>query len=1484
MYDSVMFSGISTINATEIAEQGRLSVLNKLGKSVNGQGVVNGVVKSFVQSISFNANSTVNSANESVSNGTVEPAEKLDSDQDVQWVMEVICFGLSLPISTTEQHEAVRDCVHIYCEWMNAMVTSRVTGKSIPVPICQDPNRYFRKMLQHLYNVFKRRPNPLRTSTSNAQELNNGDIVSRQAVLCHRILRQLETICEDQTSKIDNESWSSILVFLLAINDSLLSTPTEKDDIGTNLCQRIVSSLIEVWLIACQRCFPTPSFWKTFHQLCITLRHRQDVVDQWSRVCLCLTQRLVQLSQPSTSPVTAASSLSSPSPSPSSHSILLEMDHEVVSQTWLRFLHAIGNPVDLSNPAAIAKTLRDNGLTTGSISAIDSRHPSLNDLPENFKRAMRGLSWLVNTFLGLPIPQEKLESFVDPTVSPSVPRKPGHKPTAKGIIQVLGGKSTRHQNSTNLEPQSATQAQPPPPSSSTFHLDFKISGARPKVNSVLNILGNWLFSASLLSSELVASEPTESVSLRSNSSASVNSNDFIRKGSTGTRPDTFPQVDDFEAGQAEAVGALCRLFCSKRTDEDIFPVYTARFYIALQHGLSVKEPLRYQVISNILLNSQNLFQLDLQGVNILIPHFLRAMELVMTNTHRVSSTELRRATINIILSLLAYPLHFSELPIKDNLSESSSLLTFQSLRPRLISLMMNALRTETDSLNSQMLLAGFLTCVQDAAEAEADLLVSQDIQNTSSLAIGTENINGNGTEHKYETTSVNSNLSFNIDSTFGKEGIPDTARGLFARTLSLVCNYLISTSKNDTQFSFAALEVLSALARIRLISNDLPALIYEFKRTTKWICDFIVSQCSRPPPSHSKDMHSTIVAAYQTLSVWFHEHPYLLQDRDCLNIVLEVIELGISGSKSKSAGTVQLKATKDIKPVSMRVREAAESLLTSLMNHFGSSLPSPCPPETINGTSSLNESSILKHMKIVRHVTQEEALKSFRFFIVDNSLLLSILSECHSDRTAIIIRSAFGKYCWQLSTKLLPSHMETKPIPDIVPRPLPNESHKPRHKFSFKYFPDSVERIPLTKLDLVMPTFDSLINESAAAKAEHEMVKKRLEQQCMAERQAQQKISAKPCVTEVKEPTPTNTLDPIRLILSHFGFLSSFHSDALKVQPSLVSLDFLNPELRTNLNALDLISTRTSDTIFVYYVRKGRIDPQEILNSVTSKHYVSSHFLDFVTRLGLVIDVTKHAGWSGNVSSAWKAREEPCTPDDYSDMHLDHGGSAYDGLKKAVYWADISHEMAFVVPSGRLSEEDSFSVDSDLSRMRLTDNVNVADGHSMSSGEGTSISSHSYSDTSRHSWRTKSKQSSLMANVGCDSKVIVIWLESIDDQNSLPVETLLQTTRTGADVSTCKDYFLLTIHPLKNGLYRVDLTSSNAKTPFALPLMDNHVVSKRVLSQFVRLTCLNLCRRRRLDADSFQPAHVKRRLKIQDISNKFKTNMNESEFIHSLFY
>lgn len=128
------------------------------------------------------------------------------------------------------------------------------------------------------------------------------------------------------------------------------------------------------------------------------------------------------------------------------------------------------------------------------------------------------------------------------------------------------------------------------------------------------------------------------------------------------------------------------------------------------------------------------------------------------------------------------------------------------------------------------------------------------------------------------------------------------------------------------------------------------------------------------------------------------QHPYLLQDKECLTTVLEVIELGISGSKSvgKPGEPIKLKDEKELKPVSMRVRESAETLLTLVLEHVGN-FPNDCGPQSVS--SLLDEITLYKHCisnpneKSEPSVSTEQAIQKFRYFVTENSTILALLEE-----------------------------------------------------------------------------------------------------------------------------------------------------------------------------------------------------------------------------------------------------------------------------------------------------------------------------------------------------------------------------------------------------------------------------------------------------------------------------------------------------------
>ena len=149
-------------------------------------------------------------------------------------------------------------------------------------------------------------------------------------------------------------------------------------------------------------------------------------------------------------------------------------------------------------------------------------------------------------------------------------------------------------------------------------------------------------------------------------------------------------IDKYESGRAEALGTLCRIMCSKKTGEEILPVYLARFYLAIQQGLKIHNDRECgESMIAILINSSNLFRVDLDGVRILIPAFISALEIVLPNkdlklNSSISKNELRRACVHLLLSMIVLPLHFQNIVIKELISTGQYIFNLKIVNHNII--------------------------------------------------------------------------------------------------------------------------------------------------------------------------------------------------------------------------------------------------------------------------------------------------------------------------------------------------------------------------------------------------------------------------------------------------------------------------------------------------------------------------------------------------------------------------------------------------------------------------------------------------------------------------------------------------------------------------------------------------------------------------------------------------------------------------------
>ena len=70
--------------------------------------------------------------------------------------------------------------------------------------------------------------------------------MKRQALLCHRVLRTIESVARE-SAILTRDTWETLLKFLLAANDSLLSPPTEKG-VNQNIQRYKLLRNPKIWL------------------------------------------------------------------------------------------------------------------------------------------------------------------------------------------------------------------------------------------------------------------------------------------------------------------------------------------------------------------------------------------------------------------------------------------------------------------------------------------------------------------------------------------------------------------------------------------------------------------------------------------------------------------------------------------------------------------------------------------------------------------------------------------------------------------------------------------------------------------------------------------------------------------------------------------------------------------------------------------------------------------------------------------------------------------------------------------------------------------------------------------------------------------------------------------------------------------------------------------------------------------------------------
>lgn len=146
-------------------------------------------------------------------------------------------------------------------------------------------------------------------------------------------------------------------------------------------------------------------------------------------------------------------------------------------------------------------------------------------------------------------------------------------------------------------------------------------------------------------------------------------------------------------------------------------------------------------------------------------------------------------------------------------------------------------------------------------------------------------------------------------------------------------------------------------------------------------------------------------------------------------------------------------------------------------------------------------------------------------------------------------------------------------------------------------------------------------------------------------------------------------------------------------------------------------------------------------------------FLTMISKFGSVAEIQRHCGWTGNVETSWKP---------ISTNQLDSGAKSktleqIDGIDSILYWVDLTTEIAFYLPH------------------------------------------HFNSKNSKRKF--SSIRSSLVDPTNNEMKILIVWFEEFCDNLDSIID--IQMTKS-------REISIIGIHPLKNHLFRISL-SSNAQ-------------------------------------------------------------------------
>ncbi|CEG45431.1 rap ran gtpase-activating protein [Plasmopara halstedii] len=577
----------------------------------------------------------------------------LPSGHHIRWAMEVLGHSFALPM---EDSEVIAGSLNIYQRWLGVDLDSLAAkgqkgSKDHRPPCMQKVEQTF---IQDMLGQMTLLFEERSSNGSPSGSVENN--LAKHVVLCTKVLNTFDALTKQRGAQLSNSTWDRLIRLVLGAADGLLHNL--RNQLGHLLCGQLVRVLMELYLRSLPQCGPRGELWSLLQKFCRRWIHRPLVIEQWNAITLGLTQSLMkQIYDRDASKEIEVLWADTRQPS------RFELESPMLAYAWYRLLRVIG-------------------------------HPSAIFDPDVYLAAVKGVSRLADEFACI----EKLPRVQWEHVLGALNQAPNrNSPVFKGVHN--------GDNDASKDLSTATLSRIPDQ-----------PRAPPDVNTILRLLGPWLFDACL------------------------------------TRKPRFA------AGRSEALRCLGKLLChySHGRSKRVHWAYSVRSLMALQNALLDDDE---RIAASAVYSWSKVFCLfgsqTLRGAGVVAGPFHKAIERVFRavdhkDTSSALSTKsdgrrggdtffaqddqhvggipivlLRRASIEACSSLLTIHSHIPRKLIKEAEKEIvapamadisglySSLPKYTS--SNVVALLMNAIKTETDPTNQQMMMWIMTVAIQQEA-------------------------------------------------------------------------------------------------------------------------------------------------------------------------------------------------------------------------------------------------------------------------------------------------------------------------------------------------------------------------------------------------------------------------------------------------------------------------------------------------------------------------------------------------------------------------------------------------------------------------------------------------------------------------------------------------------------------------------------------------------------------------------------------------